>query len=222
MKPEDSVFQSTVSALLSKPGLPRHIRIFSWLSASVALSHNHLTYSFIELAFEDQIAVLQVKEIILQNYLFCGFPNAIEGLLVLSRVLHEKNMKDENYEERRDNEEIQRDGLNLCQRIYGKNYVKLIRNIAHVSTDLSEWMVTEGYGKVLSRPILTPHERELSVVSALAVLQRERQLISHIRGAVHVGARREEIAEVFSGLSVVAAQTTVLRSLDVLDETLKY
>ncbi|KAB2878402.1 carboxymuconolactone decarboxylase family protein [bacterium] len=221
MKPDDPVLRSHIKDLLFRPGLTPHLRIYSWLSASVALYQNNLTRSFIELAFDEQIPVIKVKEIILQNYLFCGFPNAIEGLIVLNRVLHDRGLKDDNFKEDRDAQKIIQDGLNLCQKVYGKTYEKLIRNMEHVSSDISNWMVKEGYGKVLSRPILTPLERELSVISALAVLQRERQLISHIRGAVHVGATYEEIYEIISGLTVTVSQELVNITLGYLDKTLK-
>lgn len=220
MIPEDSAFQLHITDFLSRPGLRRHMRVYSWLSASVALYENHSMRFFIELAFEEQLPVLKIKEVVLQNYLFCGFPNAIEGLIVLNRVLHDRKMKDENFYEDRGSDRIFQDGLDLCQKIYGKNYDKLIRNMEHLSSDISRWMVTEGYGKVLSRPILTPLERELSVIAALAALQRERQLISHIRGAVHVGAKPEEILEVISGLTLMAPQETVSKMLTLSEEIL--
>ncbi|MBL7996405.1 carboxymuconolactone decarboxylase family protein [bacterium] len=213
--------RSLIKNLISKTGLPPYLRVYSWLSASVALYQNDLTRFYIELAFDEQIPVIRVKEIILQNYLFCGFPNAIEGLIVLNRVLHDRGLKDENFKDGRDTQEIMQDGLTLCQKVYGTNYNKLIRNMEHISSDISMWMVYEGYGKVLTRPVLTPPERELSVIAALAVLQRERQLISHIRGAAHVGATYEEIYEVISGLVVMMPQERVNMTLALLDKTLK-
>jgi 4-carboxymuconolactone decarboxylase len=186
----------------------------------VALCVNPRTLFFIELAFAEQISVIKVKEIILQNYLFCGFPNVIEALIVLNRVLHDNKLVDEDYDERRNAEEILKDGLDLCRQIYGKNYTKLIQNMNHLSSDLSQWMIMEGYGKVLSRPILSPRERELAVIAALAVMRRERQLISHIRGAVHVGSNRNEIIEICNGLSLISDHTTVEAALKAVDATL--
>lgn len=220
MKPEDPSFQSFISDLLTKSDLSRSKRIFAWLSASVALYDHRMTRFFIELAFENQQPVLKVKEVILQSHLFCGFPNAIEGLIVLNRVLHDRGLSDDNFVESRDEKEVIQDGLDLCQRIYGKNYDKLIKNMEHISSDISKWMVADGYGKVLSRPILTPAERELSVIAALAVLERERQLVSHIRGAVHVGASYDEIFQVISGLTILIPEECVQSAFDILKKAL--
>lgn len=213
-------FHLQVSGYMSRPGIDRQLRIYGWLSASVALCVNPRTLFFIELAFAEQIPVIKVKEIILQNYLFCGFPNAIEALIVLNRVLHDMKMKDDNFDEQRGTQQIRQDGLDLCASIYGKNYTKLIQNMNHLSTDLSQWMIMEGYGKVLSRTILTPRERELAVIAALAVMRRERQLISHIRGAVHVGSNKNEIIEVCNGLSLFTDNATVEAALKAVDAAL--
>ena len=54
-------------------------------------------------------------------------------------------------------------------------------------------MVVEGYGKVLGRPGLTLLTRELCIVASLAVLGASKQLYSHMRGALNVGARCSDV-----------------------------
>ena len=79
-------------------------------------------------------------------------------------------------------------------------------NIAALHPDLAEWMVVEGYGKVLSRPQLDARERELAVLGILAADAQERQLESHVRGALRVGATPDEArAAVRAGLDVAGA-----------------
>lgn len=220
MNQTDNDFHSLVPGFMSRAGIDRHVRIYGWLSASVALCAKLQTGYFIDLAITERIPVIKIKEIILQNYLFCGFPNAIEALIVLNRIMHDMKIKDENFDEQRSAEQIRQDGLDLCQRIYCKNYTKLIKNMNHLSSDLSQWMIMEGYGKVLSRPILSARERELAVIAALAALRRERQLISHIRGAVHVGSNKNEITEICKGLSLITDPATVEASLKTVDTIL--
>jgi len=60
--------------------------------------------------------------------------------------------------------------------------------------ELAEWILEDGYGKVLSRPVLSIRERELIVVAVLAALRLPLQLESHARGAVRVGATEREVA----------------------------
>ena len=49
-------------------------------------------------------------------------------------------------------------------------------------------MVVEGYGRVLGRPGLTLVIRGLCIVVTLAVTGASKQLYSHLRGALNVGA----------------------------------
>ena len=49
-------------------------------------------------------------------------------------------------------------------------------------------MIEQGYGRVLSRPGLGARERELITVAALAALGWQRQLVSHVLGALRIGA----------------------------------
>ena len=59
---------------------------------------------------------------------------------------------------------------------------------------LDAWMIVEGYGKVLSRPGLDLPRRELCVVAACAAARQDRQLHSHLHGALQ--RRRDAAAEV--------------------------
>ena len=163
------------------------------LSAAVSLVHAPQTKLLLGLAFDMQISALRIKEVILQSYLFCGFPAAIEGLIVFNEILKDRSLTDANYDELRDAGEVRQDGEVLCKQIYGKNFEKLMSNMNSLSVEIQRWMLTEGYGKVLSRPILSPVERELCVVSSLTALQRERQLVSHVKGALNVGASEHQV-----------------------------
>jgi 4-carboxymuconolactone decarboxylase len=77
--------------------------------------------------------------------------------------------------------------------------------------DLSDWMIREGYGKVLARPFLSPVVRELLIVAMTAVLQAERQFYSHVRGALNVGASASQIGEVFEQLRPFLAEDAFQR-----------
>ena len=91
-------------------------------------------------------------------------------------------------------------GEATCRMIYGDNYRKLRENVAKLHPALDQWMVTEGYGRTLSRPGLEPWRRELCVIAQTAVLDTPRQLHSHLRGALNAGAT---IAQVDAALTLV-------------------
>jgi 4-carboxymuconolactone decarboxylase len=72
-------------------------------------------------------------------------------------------------------------------------YDKLRLNVRDLHPALDAWMVVDGYGKVLSRPGLDLERRELCVVAACAAMGQDRQLHSHLHGALNVGASPEAI-----------------------------
>ncbi len=72
--------------------------------------------------------------------------------------------------------------------VYGTMYDRLRENIRHLHPLLDDWMIDEGYGKVLSRPGLDLPRRELCIVAACAATGQDRQLHSHLHGARNVGA----------------------------------
>ena len=121
--------------------------------------------------------------------LYAGFPGALEGLRVLNGVWPGRA--------RRAREGTiaswRRRGMALCRRVYGPAIARLLPAVRALHPDLEVWMVEHGYGRVLSRPGLGATERELVTVSALAALGWERQLVSHVLGALRVGASAAEL-----------------------------
>lgn len=134
----------------------------------------------------------ELYEIVLQSYLFCGFPAALDALQACFRVLGAPPALGEV------GSVITEDGLiargeTLCRDIYGHVYDKMMRTLQYVSPDLARWMIVEGYGKTLSRPGSDIVTRELCIVAMLTVLGRQQQLTSHVRGALRVGATLDDL-----------------------------
>lgn len=79
---------------------------------------------------------------------------------------------------------------------------------------LAEGILEEGYGRVLSRPGLTPRERELILVPLLASLGAWRQLPGHASGALRVGATRRELSAVIDACADLLGRSAArLRSV---------
>jgi 4-carboxymuconolactone decarboxylase len=70
-------------------------------------------------------------------------------------------------------------------------------------------MITEGYGKVLSRPGLDLPRRELCVIAACAAAGQARQLHSHLRGAQNVGAPPEWVTDTLDALAGVVSPAAI-------------
>lgn len=137
----------------------------------------------------------EVYELVLQSYLFGGFPTALDALQSCYRVLGAPpsigevgtTVKEAVIRER---------GQVLCREIYGNVFDKMFDALTSVSPDLAQWMITEGYGKTLSRPGCDTVTRELCIVAMLTVLGRRQQLTSHVRGALRAGASMQDLKDV--------------------------
>jgi len=144
----------------------------------------------------------QIREALLQIYLFAGYPRAINAFRALNEILGRDDLTGENLPDAEGVDEdpgvLDRKGLILMKLIYGKSLPSLLSNMRTLHKDLATWMIREGYGKVLSRPGLSVRARELCVVAILKALDCTPQLEAHIRGAENVGATGEEIAEALS------------------------
>ncbi|MFV1986165.1 MAG: carboxymuconolactone decarboxylase family protein [Gemmatimonadota bacterium] len=129
-----------------------------------------------------------VEEVILQSYLFVGFPVVLNVLRVHRDDIGAPDpVPDGPIDERREA------GERLCRRIYGSAYARLREHVARLHPDLDRWMIEEGYGKTLSRPGLPVIERELCIVSLLAAGGHVPQLRSHLQGALNVGASHAQV-----------------------------
>ncbi len=138
------------------------------------------------------------EEAALMLMLYAGYPAALEGLRVLNEAWPGRPRP------RREGSRADwlRRGEALCRRVYGPAYARLLPAVRALHPDLATWMVEHGYGRVLARPGLPAKERELVTVAALAALGWERQLVSHLLGALRTGAREREVeAALLAGLA---------------------
>ncbi len=131
----------------------------------------------------------QVEELLLQSYLFAGYPAALNAIAAW-RQESGRTAPDPVAD---DPELWRRRGAAVCERIYGGQYERLRRNVASLHPDMERWMVTEGYGKVLGRPGAPLEVRELFTVALLAGQDAAPQLYSHLRGALNAGVDAGEL-----------------------------
>lgn len=149
-----------------------------------------------------------IEELILQTYLFAGFPRALNGMREWRR-LHDRPQT----EPAPAPSDVRADGEHTCRRVYGGMYEKLRVNIRALHPVLDDWMITEGYGKVLSRPALDLARRELCIVAACAASGQERQLHSHLHGARNVGVPAPVVDAALASLSDLIPASAHTRAL---------
>jgi 4-carboxymuconolactone decarboxylase len=157
-----------------------------------------------------------VEEIILQSYLFAGFPRALNAARAWRAVSGRRAPAAD--VEAPDLAKWRERGERTCEIVYGASYEKLRRHIRELHPVLDDWMIVDGYGKVLSRPGVDLRTRELCVVAACAVSGQQRQLHSHLHGAFNAGASEGDVAAVFDALSDLIARDDLSRYRQLLQK----
>ena len=185
-------------------------------AAAVLRKEKHFRNLLLE-AKNRRISSKKIYEALLQNYLFAGYPSALESLKIFKEYfskINRNNAEDFNLYHFRKN------GEQNCRKIYGDKFEKLISNINSFSPEMSNWLVLEGYGKVLSRKNLSLLEREYCIISVLTALQFEEQLYSHINGAFRLGAKEKNISEIINNLKLLGERKPAEKGLKVLERYL--
>jgi 4-carboxymuconolactone decarboxylase len=140
------------------------------------------------------VPAVWVDELLLQSVLMVGYPRALSAAQAWREVSGRPADSPEDGTAVGRGAEWRARGEELCRVIYGANYARLRSNVRALHPALDAWMVTEGYGRTLARPGLDLVRRELCVIAQVAVQGADRQLHSHLRGALNAGASRALVA----------------------------
>lgn len=153
------------------------------LAAVIATGDETQVHASLALAVEAKVPALWIDELVVQSYLFSGFPRALNAARVWRRIAPDPSSAAESV----DHIDFRARGELTCATIYGDMYGRLRDNVARLHPALDDLMVVDGYGRVLGRPGLDLARRELCVVAACAATDQERQLHSHLHGALNAG-----------------------------------
>jgi 4-carboxymuconolactone decarboxylase len=170
---------------------------------SIKRSYKHLFILF-EILKEKIFSRKKQYEIILQLYLFAGFPLALETLKLLNQVnpLHSKKIYSEDYSI------LYTKGIQNCRKVYKSKIDKLIYNVSLFSPELSNWLIIEGYGKIFSRKGITFQEREIISVTVLSLLKYKDQLYSHINGAFQSKLSIQKLCDIIDYIELVDSKAS--------------
>ena len=192
---------------LFTPGKFRHERCLAIAAAAICSGSNQLITDSFRLVTRENGNEVELYELILQSYLFLGFPRMLNAAELFSRAFpHFRSQEEIGPQSLEETTVWYERGEELCRRIYDSNFKKLRDRVDTLSPEIFNWMILEGYGKVLSRPNLAIIERELCIVAFLMMENREKQLHSHILGAVNAGADIDLIAHVVSDIGDAAGE----------------
>ncbi len=182
-------------------------RAMALYAASVVLADNKNLSLAIQTARRFQSQRPAFYEVVLQSYLFLGFPRMLIAAEHLQSVWPTES-KDSDIEaiSAEESAEWFSRGERLYQRVYHEKADLLRAKVVGMAPEVFRWMLIEGYGKVLSRPELDITTRELCIVAQLMMENREKQLHSHLHGAINVGVRKELIEYVVEDIGEAAGK----------------
>ena len=179
-------------------GLDRHSLELVRFAAAVAQGYEPELRDRIDDVIAAGVPSAWVDEMLLQSVLFVGYPRTLVAYGLWRKQSGVDAPDTDPEADYAQAPEWLRRGERTCAVIYGDNYRKLRNNVKELHPALDAWMITEGYGRTLSRPGLELLQRELCVVAQAGVLETPRQLHSHLRGALNAGASFEQIEATLS------------------------
>lgn len=132
-----------------------------------------------------------LDELTLMTVLFVGFPRALVAARMLRRQGPVAAGEDGAAYDRWKDWEAR--GEATCRAVYADHYDTLRAHVADLHPALDAWVIVDGYGRTMGRAGLDMVRRELCAVALLIPQRVPRQLHSHLRGALNVGASRAQV-----------------------------
>lgn len=162
-------------------------------------------------AARDGAPVPWVEEVILQSYIFAGFPRGLTAAREWRRISGAPAPGDDEGADYGNVEEWRRRGEATCAAVYGDRYDALRTNVRALHPALDAWMIVEGYGKVLGRPGLELPRRELCIIASCAAAGQDRQLQSHLHGALNAGASPTDVGAAIDAIADILGEADTRR-----------
>lgn len=191
-------------------GIGNQTRHLVRMAAAIAGASEGATREVMESA-AGAVDPAMADEVILQSYLFAGFPRALNAARTWRAVSGAAAPPSDPTADVRHGDQWVEQGEQTCRTVYGESYEMLRQNIRQLHPALDAWMITDGYGKVLSRAGLDLKTRELCIVAACAAGGQQRQLHSHLHGALNSGASTEEVEGTLDALGDLVGPENLAR-----------
>lgn len=87
-------------------------------------------------------------------------------------------------------------GINILKHMTDTNGEQMVKSIGEIFPDFLEKVISFGFGQIYSRPNLDLKTREVVTITSLITQGAFEQLDFHIKAALKVGLKPEEILEI--------------------------
>ena len=110
-------------------------------------------------------------------------------------------------------------GLKNLEKIHPEASKALMENLKDIAPDLGRYVVEFPYGDIYGRDGLDLKSREIATVAALTALgDTKPELKDHIKGALNVGCKRQEIIEIIIQMAVYAGFPRAINGINIAKE----
>ena len=156
------------------------------------------------------------EELFLHLSLLLGFPSMLDGLARLREISSVDTKHRRGIQE--SEKSVKNRGEKTFARIYGKTTDRLIANLGALHESVPSVIVRDAYGRIISRRGMSLGEREIVNVVVLSIQKLDRQLFSHLRGALRAGVRPATLrsAIILGSRKAGTIPRTALKMLSVL------
>jgi len=161
---------------------------------------------------DDGLTVIEIKEVLVQLYAYCGFPRSLNGITAFMAVLDERKAKGIHDLEGKaatpvnDPNKYQTGKKNL-QTLTGKEE-KTPSGANAFAPAIDKFLKEHLFADIFSRDMLTFQQRELITVAALAAMTGVApQLQAHIGMAMNTGLNEHQFNDAFQLIDQVVNKT---------------
>jgi 4-carboxymuconolactone decarboxylase len=114
------------------------------------------------------------------------------------------------------NDNLYQKGLQTRRSVLGDAHVdKAEATKTDFDTDFQEYITTNAWGAVWSRPGLTKRERSLITIALMTALKHEGELELHLKATKNTGASVEDVKEVLLHTAVYAGVPAVNHAIKI-------
>jgi 4-carboxymuconolactone decarboxylase len=110
-------------------------------------------------------------------------------------------------------------GLKNLEKIHPEASKALMESLKDIAPDLGRFVVEFPYGDIYEREGLDLKSREIATIAALTALgDTKPELKDHIKGALNVGCKRQEVIEVIIQMAVYAGFPRAINGINIAKE----
>lgn len=217
--------EALFGSIWTRPALSVQHREMSTLSVLTALQRENQIRQHTGNALNMGLTPTQVIEVFIHLAFYTGVPAAFNAMGIAKVVFDQKGVAFTPqlvYNPAEDPETLHQRGTEKRYELMGdhppgSSAAPLTAAEGALTRLTSEYL----FGSIWTRPGLDMQSRSLCTLSALTALGHERQLRSHIRGALRIGWGQEEIVEIFVHTVFYAGLPAARTAIEVANEVFR-